>query len=64
MGFQGGTRSKAPQVAGGIKVIFGTLGHHGGPWGQEGHVGVWNRIFIDFGMVLGPHFESLFGTEG
>ena len=44
---------------------FGTLGHRGGPWEQqEGHVGVWNLIFVDFSMILGPHFKSYFGTEG
>ncbi len=44
---------------GSLGVHFGTLGHHGGPWEQqEGHVGVWNRIFIDFGTISGTHFES------
>ena len=44
---------------------FGTLGHRGGPWEQqEGHVGVWNRVFIDFGTILGPHFEKKLGTKG
>ena len=46
-------------------IHFGTLGHHGGPWEQqEGHVGVWNRIFIDFGTIWGAHFDSFLSTEG
>ena len=54
---------------GSLGVHFGTLGHHGGPWEQqEGHVGVWNRILIDFGTILelilrvflAPRAETLF----
>ena len=30
---------------------------------QDGHEGVWNRIFIDFGLIRGPYFESFLGTE-
>ena len=38
--------------------------HLGTSWEQQdGLEGVWNRIFIDFGFTLGPHFESFFGTE-
>ena len=34
---------------------FGTLGHRGRPWEQqEGRVGVWNRIFIDFRRFWDP----------
>ena len=31
---------------------------------QEGHMGVWNRSFNDFGMIFVPHFDSFAGTEG
>ena len=35
------------------------------PWEQqEGHVGIQGRIVIDFGMILGPHFESFWAAEG
>ena len=50
---------------------FGTLGailapweQLGGPWEQQdGLEGVWHRIFIDLGVILGPYFESFLGTE-
>jgi hypothetical protein len=40
-------------------------GHPGGPWEQqEGHVGVRSKIFSDFGLILGPHFESFLSSDG
>ena len=43
---------------------FGTLEHPLGPWEeQEGHVGVHNQIFNDFGMIQGPHFQSSLGSD-
>ena len=47
-----------------LEVILASWGHPGRPWEQqEGHVGIQGRIFIDFGMILGPHFE-LFEDRG
>ena len=37
-------------------AIQGDLGIH------EGHLGVQAWIFIDFGWISGPHFESFSGT--
>ena len=31
---------------------------------QEGHVGVRNEIFTDFGLICGSHFESFLGLDG
>ena len=50
---------------------FGTLGSDfgilGAPWATLGAArrtrGMQGRIFIDFGMILGSHFESFSGTE-
>ena len=50
---------------------FDTLGtisapwaHPGGPWEkQEGHEGIRNRIFTDFGVIFGLYFECFFCTE-
>jgi len=48
-----------------LGAILASWGHPGRPWEQqEGHVGIQGRIFSDFGMILGPHFESFSGTEG
>ena len=42
-----------------------SFGHPGGPWEQqEGHVGVRSKIFNDFGLILGPHFESFLSSDG
>ena len=40
--------------------------HPGGPFCQlgEGHVGVQSKIFNDFGLILGPHFESFLSSDG
>ena len=40
-------------------------GHPARPWEQqEEHVGIQVRIFLDFGMMFGPHFGSFSGTMG
>ena len=45
-------------------VILAPRDHPGGPWEQQdGLEVVQNRISIDFAVILGPYFESLFGTE-
>ena len=31
---------------------------------QKGHVGVRNQSFYDFGVILGPYFESFLGSDG
>ena len=46
-------------------TILSAWGHPGGPWEQqEGHVGVRSKIFSDFGLILGPHFESFLSSDG
>ena len=58
---------------GGLVLAFwhlgGSLWHLGGHPGrsweqQEGHVGVWNRNFVDLKMIWDPKIESFLGTEG
>ena len=40
-------------------------GHPGGPWEQqEGHVEVRSKIFSDFGLILGRHFEICLSSDG
>ena len=47
-----------------LGTILSAWGHPGGPWGQqEGHVGVRSKIFRDFGLILGPHFESFLSSD-
>ena len=51
-----------------ILATWGTIlaphKHLGSPWEQQdGHEVVQNRIFKDFGSILGPHSESFLGTE-
>ena len=42
---------------------WGTMGAIQGDLGiHEGHLGVQAWIFIDFGWISGPHFESFSGT--
>ena len=42
--------------------ILAPWDHPGGPWEQQdGHERVWNRIFVDFGLIWGPYFESFLG---
>ena len=46
------------------------LWHPGGPWGdpgdtwehKKGDLGIQACIFIDFGWISGPHFDSFSGT--
>ena len=46
-------------------TILSAWGHPGGPWEQQqGHVGVRSKIFSDFGLILGPHFESFLSSDG
>ena len=46
-------------------TILSAWGHPRGPWEQqEGHVGVRSKIFSDFGLILGPHFESFLSSDG
>ena len=41
------------------EAILAPRDHPGGPWEQQdGHEVVRNRIFIDFGVIVGPYFES------
>ena len=41
---------------------WGTMGRSRGTWEhKKGHFGVHAWIFIDFGWILGPHFESFSG---
>ena len=48
-----------------LGTILSAWGHPGGPWEQqEGHVGVRSKIFSDFGLILGPHFESFLSSDG
>ena len=48
-----------------LATILSAWGHPRGPWEQqEGHVGVRNKIFIDFGLIFGPHFDSFLGFDG
>ena len=48
-----------------LGTILSAWGHPGGPWEQqEGHVGVRNKILIDFGLIFGGHFEKLLGFDG
>ena len=48
-----------------LGTILSAWGHPRGPWEQqEGHVGVRNKIFIDFGLIFRPHFESFLGFDG
>ena len=48
-----------------LGAILASWGHPGRPCEQqEGHVGIHGRIFSDFGVILGPHFESFSGAEG
>ena len=45
-------------------TILAPRDRSGGPWKQQdGHEVVRNRIFIDFGVILRPYFESFLGTE-
>ena len=48
--------------------LGGHIGRLGTLWWlseqQEGHVGVQNHIFCDFGMILAPHFKSFVGSDG
>ena len=47
-----------------LGTILSAWGHPGGPWEQqEGHVGVRSKILSDFGLILGPHFESFLGLD-
>ena len=44
---------------------FSAGGHPRGLWEQqEGHVGVRNKIFIDFGLIFGLRFDSFLGFDG
>ena len=51
-------------------LLFGILGDPPlgapeRPWEQQkGHTGVQSRVFSDFGVIWGPHFDSFSGTEG
>ena len=46
-------------------TILSAWGHPGGPWEQqEGHVEVRSKIFSDFGLISGLHFESFLGPDG
>ena len=46
-----------------LGTILSAWGHPGGPWEQqEGHVRVRRKIFSDFGLILGPHFESFLSS--
>ena len=46
-------------------AILAPWEHPGGPWEQQArHLGVRNRIFIDFGEISGPPFESFSDTAG
>ena len=48
-----------------LGTILSAWGHPGGPWEQqEGHVGVRSKIFSDFGLILGSHFESFLNSDG
>ena len=48
-----------------LGTILSAWGHPGGPWEQqEGHVGVRSKIFSDFCLILGPHFESFLSSDG
>ena len=48
-----------------LGTILSAWGHPGGPWEQqEGHVGVRSKIFRDFGLILGPYFESFLSSDG
>ena len=47
-----------------LGTILSAWGHPGGPWEQqEGHVGVRSKIFRDFALILGPHFESFLSSD-
>jgi hypothetical protein len=47
-----------------LGTILSAWGHPGGPWEQqEGHVGVRSKIFSDFGLIVGFHFESFLGSD-
>ena len=40
--------------------ILAPRDHPAGPCEQQGgHEGVWNRIFVDFGLIWGPYRLSL-----
>ena len=46
-------------------TILSAWGHPRGPWEQQGgHMGVRNKIFSDFGLIFGPHFESFLNSAG
>ena len=48
-----------------LGTVLSAWGHPGGPWEQqEGHVWVRSKIFSDFGLILGPHFESFLSSDG
>ena len=48
-----------------LGTILSAWGHPGGPWEQqEGHMGVRSKIFSDFGLILGRHFESFLSSDG
>ena len=39
------------------RTILALRDHPGGPWEQQDrHEVVWNMIFIDFGVILGPEY--------
>ena len=45
-------------------AILAPRDHPGGPWEQQdGHELVWSRIFIDFGVILGPVYISFLGSR-
>ena len=47
-----------------LGTILSAWGHPGEPWEQqEGHVGVRSKIFSDFGLILGPHFDSFLSSD-
>ena len=48
-----------------LGTILSAWDHPGGPWEQqEGHVGVRSKIFSDFGLISGTHFESFLSSDG
>ena len=45
-------------------TILASRGYFGGPWKkQEGHEGVQNQIFIDFGSLLGLCFDAFWALR-